>query len=594
MTKAALPLLLLCGLLWHTPAAAGGKACLGTAPVAAGDAAALAAVRLAVDAQCPCDAFTGERGLARRDYVACSKGVVKQAVDALQLRRECRATALYPVSRSVCGHGASRPRVVCAGTSKSGKASCKIASPTSCKGPRAVACLAFENCLDAADTNHDLRVGAGDSGACNAVVACANPPRDDGAACDDGNPCTRNDTCTSRVCGGTPYVCDDAGPCQEPGTCNGDGTCAFAARPDGTTCDAGEDVRPPLTCTGGTCGVCTVAGTCSTTTSRPCVVDGHCPGGETCVSGPPPSPRFVDNRDGTVTDRASCLVWEKKGGHDGTPVVCPGGATCGDLHDADNRYAWSGPGLYGAAFTEFLAGLNAGAFAGHTTWRLPFDLGTAGSPPTAPRELESLVDASAPGCGSGAACAPAAFTAGCTPACSGSDPTCSCTATAAHWTDNRTDGSHALAVDFGDGSTGTPDRLVPLAVRAVRGGLPYLDCQRLADDAVPRIAEAPVIACYNGCSVIEFSQCLDGCLEAYHPLSDVVAAAANACTADPGGGCEAYGAALQTFCATVPAPPTRCVTKCAGKPLCEERCSTTANCEQAAQRAVEACEGLHR
>jgi hypothetical protein len=49
------------------------------------------------------------------------------------------------------------------------------------------------------------------------------------------------------------------------------------------------------------------------TTSRHCAFDGHCPNGETCVHGS--APRFVDNHDGTITDRQSCLVWEKKDMH---------------------------------------------------------------------------------------------------------------------------------------------------------------------------------------------------------------------------------------------------------------------------------------
>lgn len=57
-----------------------------------------------------------------------------------------------------------------------------------------------------------------------------------------------------------------------------------ASKPDGTTCDAGTSAK--RTCEGGACG--------------------------NCVPQTSPSPRFVDNGDGTVTDRKTCLVWEKK------------------------------------------------------------------------------------------------------------------------------------------------------------------------------------------------------------------------------------------------------------------------------------------
>ncbi len=88
--------------------------------------------------------------------------------------------------------------------------------------------------------------------------------------------------------------------------------------------------------------------------------------------------RFVDNGDGTVTDRQTGLQWEKKIDLDGV-VVNP------SPHDADNRYLWnSGPGTSpdGGVFVTFLALLNnctttdgttatAAGFAGHCDWRLP-------------------------------------------------------------------------------------------------------------------------------------------------------------------------------------------------------------------------------
>ncbi len=87
--------------------------------------------------------------------------------------------------------------------------------------------------------------------------------------------------------------------------------------------------------------------------------------GSTCVG-----PRFVDNGDGTVTDRLTTLVWEQKDSQDSVPNFA-------DPHDADNGYPWS-TGTDkpdGTAFTSFLAGagtgLNTAGFAGATGWRLP-------------------------------------------------------------------------------------------------------------------------------------------------------------------------------------------------------------------------------
>jgi len=51
------------------------------------------------------------------------------------------------------------------------------------------------------------------------------------------------------------------------------------------------------------------------------------------VPTPRPPARFVDNRDGTITDRTHGLRWEKKVAQDGVP---------GGLHDVDNSYLWAG------------------------------------------------------------------------------------------------------------------------------------------------------------------------------------------------------------------------------------------------------------
>ncbi len=85
--------------------------------------------------------------------------------------------------------------------------------------------------------------------------------------------------------------------------------------------------------------------------------------------------RFVDNGDGTITDRQTHLQWEKKEAN-----------VFGALHDVDNKYTWSAAGggtlPNGTLFTEFLGMLNNctssdgktdanAGFAGHCDWRLP-------------------------------------------------------------------------------------------------------------------------------------------------------------------------------------------------------------------------------
>jgi hypothetical protein len=147
-------------------------------------------------------------------------------------------------------------------------------------------------------------------------------------------------------------------------------------------------------------------GTCSATTTQACAYDADCPGSESCVA---PSPRFVDNGNGTVTDKRTCLVWEKKTGTIGSLSECPAGPNCADPHNVNNTYQWSSGfpfGLNGTVATVFLKQLNDEAFAGHTDWRLPTNAGSIPHLTGQDPELESIVLAPYP-CGTSPCIAPA-------------------------------------------------------------------------------------------------------------------------------------------------------------------------------------------
>ena len=94
--------------------------------------------------------------------------------------------------------------------------------------------------------------------------------------------------------------------------------------------------------------------------------------------------RYIDCGDGTVTDRSTGLMWEKK-------TAC-GAANLTDPHCVFNTYTWSATSPYsaptGTLYTDFLVKLNShgdgttvavGAeslalttcFAGHCDWRIP-------------------------------------------------------------------------------------------------------------------------------------------------------------------------------------------------------------------------------
>lgn len=190
-----------------------------------------------------------------------------------------------------------------------------------------------------------------------------------------------------------------------------------------------------------------------------CVTQGFGAGTLTCgagclfnTSGCYSAPLLADNGDGTITDKRTSLMWEKKGHLDGV-------ASAADPHDADNQYTLSADnplGPPGTAYTVFLVQLNAGGgFAGHTDWRLPTR-----------EELEGIVDYADPS----SPVVDAAFDTGCSGSCAGI--TCSCTAASRYWTSSTlpSDAGKAWFFGFGDGSMDPDSKDTLNSARAVRNG----------------------------------------------------------------------------------------------------------------------------
>ncbi len=231
-------------------------------------------------------------------------------------------------------------------------------------------------------------------------------------------------------------------------------------QPDGTTCDAGTDFAYAMVCVSNACVACTTD--------------------ESAV------PRFVDNGNGTITDRHSCLVWEKKD-------------NAGGLHDVNNLYQWSATGsaMDGSVFTMFLNGLNSAGFAGHHDWRLPTAAGN--SPPTGQlAEAESIEVNVACGPTEGG-CVPAAFNTNCGPYSANDPPSvmtsnpgctvdgaggtqaCSCAPFYHSWTASTVGGAPTQAwlecYTVTAGGLSAPDKAAEYNARAVRGGVtPAMAC----------------------------------------------------------------------------------------------------------------------
>jgi hypothetical protein len=209
--------------------------------------------------------------------------------------------------------------------------------------------------------------GAAGAGGTSACGPCNAPPTDcyattgtcvqgactyafiEGAGCDDGNPCTIDDTCTAGACTGTPMVCTtpNAPACTDathlrtydnPGVCNG-GRCVYT--PETVTCGSGGCASgacqtdpcanvscssPPSVCydAAGTCS----QGSCNYPTNHATCDDGNaCTDNDTCSGGvcsgtpklcnTPPADSCADASTATVHD------------HVGT---CSGGACSYAIH----------------------------------------------------------------------------------------------------------------------------------------------------------------------------------------------------------------------------------------------------------------------
>jgi pimeloyl-ACP methyl ester carboxylesterase len=141
------------------PAAAGDR-CLSGAS-AAQDLTAVAAVRVAVEAACPCASATSHSAYAR-----CARGVVDQAVSSSSLRRQCHGTVAGMERRSTCGSAGRVPCLV--GTPGTSEVRCKITTAARCTDGATLhrACPAATHCIDAGDSNGDGRIALPDDLRC--------------------------------------------------------------------------------------------------------------------------------------------------------------------------------------------------------------------------------------------------------------------------------------------------------------------------------------------------------------------------------------------------------------------------------------------
>ena len=134
-------------------------------------------LRAAADAACDCSSFDGSSPDKKHGkYVKCAKDVVSAQVLAGNLRKQCKGFVLRTYAQSSCGF-ATTPKgdkIPCVKkVLKSGKVSCAVKPVDTCIGKAGkytrTPCPLIASCLDAGDTNGNLVLDAGDTGACSIV-----------------------------------------------------------------------------------------------------------------------------------------------------------------------------------------------------------------------------------------------------------------------------------------------------------------------------------------------------------------------------------------------------------------------------------------
>lgn len=173
----------------------------------------------------------------------------------------------------------------------------------------------------AADTCHT-------QGSCDPVtgVCASNPPKGDGAGCDDGNACTQADTCAAGVCAGVgAVVCPVPDQCHDQGSCvAATGVCApNPPKANGTACDDGNACTQPDSCQA---GVCQGANTALCPTPDQCHDQGACNIATGACAASPPKSDGVGCDDGNVcTQSDSCQAGVC---HGGAAPSCDDGNPC--------------------------------------------------------------------------------------------------------------------------------------------------------------------------------------------------------------------------------------------------------------------------
>ncbi len=241
------------------------------APDGTGSGGWFCAPGCSADSDCPPD-------FACSDAVLREGGSAKQCLPKSQVCG-CTPLAIAAAKQTTCmATVGSATSPTCAGTRTCATA---VLGPCQPGTPQAEVCNGLDDDCDGTVDNPMNSNGVPTAAACNDSNACTSDVCDPKVGCvhplatgpcDDGDVCTKADTCSGGACKGQAVGCDDKNPCTDD-SCDPSQGCLYAG--NSALCDDGKLCTGPDQCQGGGCQgpfnsepctdgeVCTEQDTCS-------------------------------------------------------------------------------------------------------------------------------------------------------------------------------------------------------------------------------------------------------------------------------------------------------------------------------------------
>ena len=215
---------------------------------------------------------------AANDGAACDDGLYCTDNDACQSGSCVGGTQKFCPSPDSCHVGAcDEATKACGSAPGNDGASCDDGDPCTYSGTCSNGSCSKGPAVDCSAFN-----GTCSNGVCDPVLGCVAKPKNDGAPCDDSLFCTVNDVCMAGACQGVPNTCSNPvdAACMV-GSCNeAQKSCVAVPGNDGNPCDDGNPCTVSEMCGAGKC-----TGGVPGNEGLTCDDKDGCTGGTKCTSG---------------------------------------------------------------------------------------------------------------------------------------------------------------------------------------------------------------------------------------------------------------------------------------------------------------------